>query len=184
MLYFSPTPFPGAFMRILAIILLLSLSLPAAARMYQWVEPDTDTPQLSGKPPTWYRSREGGPRVIVYDRSRIIDDTSVVVSESEREQLRQDALMQAERDQTAINEKLIEAKRMQAVLDRRKPVEEETPAEEVPAPQPEPVAEAVPENQSPTIDAMRALIEQWDQLRTDDARDVANGVGEAPPPPQ
>ena len=124
-------------MRILTIFLLLGLSLHAAARMYQWVDPDTDTPQLSGKPPTWYRSREGGPRVVVYDKDRLIDDTGSVVSESERERLRREALVQAERDQAVINEKLVEAKRMQAMLDRNRSAEEEVLAEETPAPVPE-----------------------------------------------
>lgn len=163
-------------MRILLIVLLLGLTWPVAARMYQWVDPDTDTPQLSGKPPTWYRSREGGPRVLVFEKGGLIDDTSVPVSESDREQLRQDALIQAERDQAAINERLMEAKRMQAVLDRNRPVEEEPIVEEAPAPEPEPVAAPPPPDESSTIEAMRALVEQWDTERTESARDVATGA--------
>ncbi|HEY7840486.1 MAG TPA: hypothetical protein VIC61_02865 [Gammaproteobacteria bacterium] len=170
-------------MRILSLLLLLNLAWPAAARMYQWVDPDTDTPQLSGKPPPWYRSREGGPRVVVYDKDRLIDDTQVVVPDAEREQLRQDALIQAERDQAAINEKLLEAKRMQAVLDRNRPAVEEAPVVEAPPPEPEPVA-APPQavNEAPTIEAMRALVESWDAHRTNSARDLANGDDPGPAP--
>jgi hypothetical protein len=166
-------------MRILFVILLLSLAAPVAARMYQWVDPDTDTPQLSGKPPVWYRSREGGPRVLVFDRDKLVDDTGVAVSEPEREQLRQDALIQAERDQAALNERLLEAKRMQAVLDRNRPPEEEAPVEEAP---PVPAPEAVtapapaPQDENSTVEAMRALVEQWDARRTDQARELAKGV--------
>lgn len=169
-------------MRTLTILLLLTFALPAAARMYQWVEPDTDTPQLSGKPPTWYRSREGGPRVIVYDKNEIIDDTARDVSEADRERLRQEAMMQAERDQAAINERLVEAKRMQAVLDRNRTVEE-TPVEDVlvEESEPEPAAEPASESQNPTIDAMRALVEQWDQFRTNTARDLARGADSKSP---
>ena len=163
-------------MRILLIVLLLSLTWPVSARMYQWVDPDTDTPQLSGKPPTWYRSREGGPRVLVFEKGGLIDDTSVPVSESDREQLRQDALIQAERDQAAINERLMEAKRMQAILDRNRPAEEEPIVEETPVPEPRPVAAPPPPDESSTIEAMRALVEQWDTERTESAREVANGV--------
>jgi hypothetical protein len=166
-------------MRILFVILLLSLAAPVAARMYQWVDPDTDTPQLSGKPPVWYRSREGGPRVLVFDRDKLVDDTGVAVSEPEREQLRQDALIQAERDQAALNERLLEAKRMQAVLDRNRPPEAEAPVEEAP---PVPAPEAVtapapaPQDENSTVEAMRALVEQWDARRTDQARELAKGV--------
>jgi len=168
-------------MRTLTILLLLSFALPATARLYQWVEPDSDTPQLSGKPPTWYRSREGGPRVIVYDRNKVIDDTSIDVSDADRERLRQEAMMQAERDQAAINEKLLEAKRMQAVLDRNRPPEE-TPVEDVVVHEPEPApAEPPPENASPTIEAMRSLVEQWDKFRTDTARDLAHGTDSESP---
>lgn len=170
-------------MRIPSLLLLLSLAWPAAGRMYQWVDPDTDTPQLSGKPPPWYRSREGGPRVVVYDKDRLIDDTNVVVSDADREQLRQDALIQAEQDQAVINEKLLEAKRMQAVLDRNRPAEEETPVVEALPPEPAPVV-APPQavNEAPTIEAMRALVESWDAHRTDSARDLANDVEQPPPP--
>jgi hypothetical protein len=175
-------------MRIAISLLFLSLAFPAAGRMYQWVEPETDTPQLSGKPPAWYRSREGGPRVLVFDKNKLIDDTNTVVPESEREQLRQEALIQAERDQAAITEKLLEAKRMQAVLDRNRPAEEEELLAEVPVPEPQPrAAEAAPAEQGPTIEAMRALVEQWDAQLVENAREIANGgagaVTPSSPPP-
>jgi hypothetical protein len=60
--------------------------------MYQWVDPDNGTTQLSGKPPVWYRSGENGPRIFVFDKGRVIDDTAIEVSAAERNRLRQQAL--------------------------------------------------------------------------------------------
>src|SRR5690606_16282206 len=98
------------------LLLLLASGSAAEARMYQCVDPDTQTTQLSGKPPTWYRSAEGGPRVLVFEQGRMVDDTATRVSEVERERLRQEALVRAEQDQAAIQAKLAEAKRLQALL--------------------------------------------------------------------
>lgn len=163
-------------MRTALFLLMLALAAPASARVYQWVEPDSETPQLSGKPPTWYRSREGGPRVFVFEKGQLIDDTATEVSEIDRARLREEALIQAERDQAAINERLLEAKRMQAIQDRNRPPEEELPLvveqapppDALPAPPPTPDAEA-------TMDAMRALVEQWDARQTENARGVVGG---------
>lgn len=47
-----------------------------AARMYQWTDPQTGSLQLSGHPPPWFRSSETGPRVRVFERGIIIDDTA------------------------------------------------------------------------------------------------------------
>ena len=71
------------FMRLIPVLLIIC-STNVSARMYQWQEPDTGTTQLSGKPPAWYRSTAGGPRVFVFDDGRLIDDTAVKVSEEIR----------------------------------------------------------------------------------------------------
>lgn len=55
--------------------LLLAVSGPATARMYQWVDAQTGTVQLSGSPPSWYRGAQPGPRVFVFDDGRLVDDT-------------------------------------------------------------------------------------------------------------
>ena len=83
-------------LRSTVIILCLCCSTPVAARMYQWVDPQTGTTQLSGKPPPWYRSGDRGPRVYVFDNGKVIDDTGIRVSDSERERLRNEALLSAE----------------------------------------------------------------------------------------
>lgn len=48
----------------------------AAARMYQWVDTQTGTVQLSGSPPSWYRGKQPGPRVFVFDNGQLVDDTA------------------------------------------------------------------------------------------------------------
>lgn len=59
----------------LVCALLLAGSSAANARMYQWVDAQTGTVQLSGSPPSWYRGGEPGPRVFVFENGRLIDDT-------------------------------------------------------------------------------------------------------------
>ena len=76
----------------LALALVAILTGPAAARMYQWTQPDTGRVQLSGTPPAWYRAAEPGPRVFVFDDGLLIDDTAIPVSESQRVLLREEAL--------------------------------------------------------------------------------------------
>ena len=74
------------------ILFMLAGVQAVTARMYQWVEPDTGTTQLSGKPPVWYRSGHAGPRVLVFDNGRLIDDTAIKVQAEVRNRLRQEAL--------------------------------------------------------------------------------------------
>ena len=60
--------------------------------MYQWVNPTTGRSQLSGKAPAWYRSDTSGPRVLVFEKNVLVDDTAVVVDEQQRLQLRNKAI--------------------------------------------------------------------------------------------
>jgi len=100
------------------LVLLVCLSQPAIARMYQWIDPETGTTQLSGKPPVWYRSEKNGPRVFVFENGRLVDDTGIEVSDIEREKLRQQALIRAERDRRKAREKLLDAERLKALMDK------------------------------------------------------------------
>ena len=113
------------------IIFLSIASSQVCARMYQWNDPNTGTTQFSGKPPVWYRSVDGGPRVFVFDNGRVIDDTSISVSDAERERLRQQAFIKAEQDREAAREKLIQAKRIQAKMEQKRLLERENEAEEM-----------------------------------------------------
>jgi len=84
----------------------------AEARMYQWTEPGVETTQLSGKPPAWYRSSAGGPRIFVFDNGRLIDDTAVEVSDEIRQRMRQQAFVLAEEDRQKAQEKMTKAQEL------------------------------------------------------------------------
>ena len=149
------------------------ISFAADARMYQWVDPDNGTTQLSGKPPVWYRSDNNGPRVFVFENGKLIDDTGISVSATERESLRQQALLKAEEDRTVAREKLLEAKKLQAVLNPA--AGEEQPMLEREEIQPEtgaPQEKAKPATEQETVDRMKALIQEWETQRTQTAKEL------------
>jgi len=163
-------------MRLLLLTLLLVISCSAAqARMYQWNDPDTGTPQLSGKPPYWYRGDESGPRVYVIDNGHVIDDTAVQVSDAQRRQLRESAFMRAEQDETRFKAKLEEAQRLKAQRDADR--EEAIATQQAAAPSPKEAPPAKPEA-TPQPDAnveansMRALVEEWERIRAETAKKV------------
>lgn len=107
-------------------LVLLTLSMDAlAARMYQWVDPDTGTPYLSGSPPAWYRAQEGGPRVQVYEDGALVDDTAWRADRERQRALRQQALeTEAARQQAEEQQRL--AERRQQVMEEQA---EKEPAE-------------------------------------------------------
>lgn len=158
--------------RVLIIIVLVSISFTVDARMYQWVDPDTGVTQLSGKPPVWYRSAKGGPRVFVFENGKIIDDTGRTVPDTERETLRQQALLKAEDDKALAKQKLLEAKRLQAVLnpstgeDQNEIIDDKTETDK----QAEKAKQPPPQSEQETVDKMKALIQEWETQRTQDAR--------------
>jgi hypothetical protein len=142
--------------------------------MYQWVDPDTGTTQLSGTPPHWYRSGEPGPRVYVFDAGRVIDNTAIKVSEAEETRLRREAVLEVERQQTAAREKQLEAERLKAAMMARA-AEREAEQAQIPAePQADEIEEDVVEEEpaveGPSAEQMRALIDEWEQLRTEEAK--------------
>ncbi len=99
-------------MRILLILYFLLMTHVVEARMYQWQEPGVETTQLSGKPPAWYRSSAGGPRVFVFDKGRLIDDTAIEVSDEVRQRMRQRAFILAEEDRQKAKEKMARAQKL------------------------------------------------------------------------
>lgn len=139
--------------------------------MYQWVDPDNGTTQLSGKPPVWYRSDAGGPRVFVIENGKVIDDTGTEVSDEQRDELRQQALLKAEEDKESAKEKLLLAKRLKATLEQKQDGEEEIIEDNILF-EDEDVAEEVAEveTEESKIDEMRTLILEWEAQRTKDAR--------------
>ena len=149
------------------------------ARMYQWTDPDTGTTQLSGKPPAWYRSQQDGPRIFVFDKNRLIDDTAIEVSPAEREELRRQAFLKAEQDRAAAREKARAAEELKASLkqdmadaeEQLPEVPEETPeaaVQQQEAEQPEPDVAAVDDES--TLQEMRELIREWEEQRVQEAK--------------
>lgn len=161
--------------KIAVLIALMLLSNVAMARMYQWVDPDTRTTQLSGKPPSWYRSGETGPRILVYEKGQITDDTGISLSVKESDRLRQEAMIDAEQDRVAAMEKLQQARQQKATLDFQKH-EEEVHADVVPATtEPQANTDAVaaaPEDTGPAAEELRALIEQYEKTKTQNAKEL------------
>lgn len=161
-------------------MILLTISTVAYARMYQWIDPDTGTSQLSGKPPHWYRSDIPGPRVIVYENGRVIDDTGIDLSEDEDERLRQEALIIVERDRLTAMEKLLQARRQQAVLESQ---QEESEELEDMGFEPLIIDEDEADDETSdndrdesTAETMRALIEEYERMRDQQARDVVEST--------
>ena len=145
--------------------------------MYQWVEPDTGTTQLSGKPPSWYRSDAGGPRVLVFEKGRLIDDTSIEVSSDAQLELRKRAFIKAEQDREAAREKLARSRELQ---NSYQPELEEIPiptaeVDEVSADQvlgelmqgSGDKSEAAQAEEMQMMERMREMVEDWERMQAD-----------------
>ena len=169
--------------------------------MYQWLDPATGITQLSGKPPPWYRSGEGGPRVFVFEHGRVIDDTGIKVPPSVRRQLRQQALLVAKQKGEAAA-RVLNAGGLRTAVQQSKEKGKQTSAQESKkAEKPAPAAagsgpaEAGPPAgkqpaETPTSTAqekaMKAVISRWEKNRTDQAKEIVGAEGaapDAPPPP-
>jgi len=170
--------------RILLTLIITVFCASVNARMYQWVDPENGTTQLSGKPPTWYRSGSG-PRVFVFDNGEIVDDTGVTVSDSERNRLRQQAFLQAEDDKATAKDKLLEAKKLEAALgvDQKEEKAEAKAEAQQQTVEKTSVKEATPQSEQDTINHMRALIEEWEVRRTENAKGLVNPAENKPSPP-
>ena len=164
-------------MKAFLFILILSLTtISVPARMYQWVDPDSNTTQLSGKPPMWYRSKDSGSRVLVFENGKLIDDTGIVVSGEEGERLRNQALLVAEQDQQEVMQKLIESELLKSAIAIQQkdmePVDEKTELDTIDV---QNEAESSEKKQpGPKVDELRALVEQFEQMRTQSAKDLVN----------
>jgi len=165
----------------LSLVLLLVFSQNISARMYQWTETDTGSTQLSGKPPMWYRSAASGPRVFVFDKGRLIDDTAVEVDEDVRQQLRQKAFVLVEEDQQKAKDKLAKSLKI-----KQKFVEDEPKKAEL-EDHKETLKEAARDNEliveedfiddqeedassENTVDDLRQLITEWENAQTESAK--------------
>lgn len=163
---------------------LLVAAMPVHARMYQWIDPDTGTTQLSGKPPAWYRSTESGPRVIVFEKGKVVDDTSISVSDALREELRRQALARAIEDKEKASQMAKQAAELKSKLGTQlndelsEPVtrEREVSLPDVsrtrtPESVPEPGEVEQPVYKELTEDELRALISDWEQQKTEQSKE-------------
>ncbi len=171
-----------------AIVVFVSFALNsqiAQARMYQWLNPETGNTQLSGKPPTWYRSQVGGPRVFVYDNGQLVDDSAVAVSDLHRTTLRNRAFELAREEDQIANKRRAELK---AAMQRSVALEEEKQEQEAVdeqsllaellakamfrKPEPAPEVEKKAEPEVDTVEQLKSIIEAWDLQQSNQARKV------------
>ena len=169
-------------MRFLVTLIVAAFCSTADARMYQWNDPDTGTPQLSGKPPYWYRGSEQGPRIYVIENGQVVDDTAVEKPESEKQRLREEAFTRAEQDASRAQRKLEQAEHLKSEAARKQSQAETARAELLPdnnAVPDQPELQDTEADKGPSEEEMRALIEQWEQMRSEKARQLL-GEGETP----
>ena len=167
-------------MRILLTLLLSVMTTVAESRMYQWTEPGVETTQLSGKPPAWYRSAAGGPRIFVFNKGRLIDDTDIEVSAEVRQRMRQQAFVLAEEDQQRAKEKMARAQELKQKYKKAKPEKSEQDAVDKEVVEVEFVAEPIFSEASQdeeedsfadkSLDELRAMIADWERLQTESAK--------------
>ncbi|MCG8380506.1 MAG: hypothetical protein MI865_13670, partial [Proteobacteria bacterium] len=160
---------------------LLTMCFPVHARMYQWTDPDTGTTQLSGKPPAWYRTGQVGPRIFVFEKGKIIDDTDVVLSDEHRELMRQRAYLQAEADLQQAKQAAIEAGQAREAEGLEDfPDEDFAMEDEMLAEPEEPLAMDVSEDadsarvkaEGLTLEDMKRLILDWEQAQEEKAKRI------------
>ena len=181
----APSP-DGSSMRSRALSLFLLAGLvivpvPVAARMYEWVDPGTGTTHWSGRPPAWYRGSQRGPRVLVFDGGRLIDDTAWRVPDAERDVLRTQAFAPEPESPTPTADAPAEGvdaeppSPIEAAGLKATPVEGPKAGAEVP----------LPGVDQATIERLKAIIGEWDRRQTEEAKRFLEGpaVGAPGGPP-
>ena len=161
----------------------LCVAMPAQARMYQWINPSSGNTQLSGNPPTWYRSSQGGPRVLVFERGKAIDDTAIVVPEGTRDELRSQAFQAQEstRAATTTLEVSAEGEAETAAADS-------TAAEAGGSEQDarKSASGDLTEMDADTVGRLKDIISAWDRMKLEQAKELIRGAAPNEPntPPQ
>ena len=152
--------------RLLLIILML-LSSAAGARMYQWQDPYSKSMQLSGVPPAWYRSPEGGPRVRVYEGGKLVDDTAIVLNVEHSATMREIAFkaLQEERQVLAIKrlERAARVEESRREQERRATAREEAAQAQSSTDQAPP--DVLPESLAPEeVNRLKEIIAEYDRV--------------------
>lgn len=149
--------------------------------MYQWTDPDSGHTHLSGSPPAWYRSDADGPRVFVFEKGQLIDDTGVTVSDEKRRQLRQQALVETAEDRDSAKRQAEEAASLGRQLDSTAEGDAGPPAISPP-----PASDTEPEEaeadtagtdseqglSADQVAALRALVADWEERQQQQAQDL------------
>ncbi|MEM7540712.1 MAG: hypothetical protein AAF384_03895 [Pseudomonadota bacterium] len=169
------------FIILAGLIIATAVSNNSLARLYQWESPDSGKMQMSGSPPAWYRSQEIGPRVFVFERGQLVDDTSIAVSDAQRQELRTVAFERAAVSSEELSVDIDqEAKLIKALEDAANAgVDIDAVAEQVA----ETRSSAEPETLDPAQDLiqkasqLRSLITAWDQNKVDQAKSLLGILG-------
>ncbi len=167
----------------LLFICVVTLSVPAHARMYQWLDAASGNVRLSGEPPSWYRNGERGPRVLVFEDGRLVDDTAVALPPEQQKAYREAAFLEVDlrREKDAVKKleraalrearRREEAKRqLSAELNSQSKAEEKSAANSE-TPQSATLPSSAAELDGSMVDQLKALISAWDQQ---------NGASEKP----
>ncbi len=173
-------------MRILFSLLFIgvvTLSVPAQARMYQWVDAGSGNVRLSGEPPSWYRNGEHGPRVLVFEDGRLVDDTAIALPTEQQNAYREAAFLEVDlrREKDAVNKleraalrearRREEAKRqLSADLQSQNKAEDKDAAKSE-TPRTATLPSSPEELDGSMVDQLKALISAWDRQ---------NGASEKP----
>jgi hypothetical protein len=163
------------------VVLAAFAARPAEARMYQWVNTQTGRTQMSGKPPSWYRSDQPGPRIFVFDNGRLVDDTSRTVSFEERANLRATAFAISASEEAAAL-RAAEAKGKAALAANAKPGEESSRnALERGFEDKNATSTKAAETPDTTIARLKSIISAWEDQQTTEAKRVLEKSALVPP---
>jgi hypothetical protein len=146
--------------------------------MYQWVSADSGLTQLSGKPPSWYRSDKIGPRVFVFENGSLVDDTAVVVERRHQIALRMQAFRLADEEGRA---QALERVRRQEMLaadasDAGEYTDEEMALTQVRTSESSDREAEKEARTRETMDRLRSVVNTWDLLRTQEALSLLETV--------
>jgi hypothetical protein len=155
--------------------------------MYQWVNPVSGRTQFSGKPPPWYRSDVGGPRVFVFEGGRLLDDTAIHVPEGERQALRNQAIQAANLTGQAPIEKTLKPPETRSSdasegkgqspekLDAEQGADAKSARTGEGIDFPKELLEGNQESDSEAIERLKSVISDWDKRRTEEAKRFIEG---------
>ncbi len=145
--------------------------------MYQWINPSSGNTQLSGNPPTWYRSPQsgGGPRVLVFERGKVIDDTAIAVPEGTRDELRSQAFQARESTHAATTALEVSAE------EEAETVAADSTAAEAGTSERDAVVRKsasgeLTEMDADTVGRLKDIISAWDRMKLEQAKELIRGA--------